>query len=138
LMNYYLRAGTLIFLFVSMCIVSHFHPFRFWSAKLDKNAINITNLLMQHHVATCYDNAPSSKFFYYYPSLEFYYAQNKMNIDISMAAQNSQRYKLFSLADNYDCIIESVSENDSAYLKSYEIIYTDADAGFKVLMKKEK
>ncbi|HEY4876266.1 MAG TPA: hypothetical protein VIH86_11875 [Puia sp.] len=138
LVNYYLRAGILIFLFVSMCVVSHFHPFRFWSTKLDKNAISISNLLMQHHVATCYDNATSSKFFYYYPALEFYYAQNKMNIDISMAAKNSQRYKPFSFADNYDCIIDGVSENDSAYLKSYEIIYTDAGAGFKVLMKKGK
>jgi hypothetical protein len=138
LVNYYLRAGILIFLFVSMCVVSHFHPFRFWSAKLDKKAISVSNLLMQHHVATCYDNASSSKFFYYYPALEFYYAQNKMEIDISMAAQNSQRYKPFSVADNYDCIIDSISENDSAYLKSYEIIYTDADAEFQVLMKKGK
>jgi hypothetical protein len=137
-MNYYLRAGILIFLFVSMCVVSHFHPFRFWSAKLDANAIGVSNLLMQHHVATCYDNAPYSKFFYYYPALEFYYAENKMNIDISMAAQNSQRYKPFSLTDNYDCIIESVSENDPAYLKDYEIIYKDDDTGFHVLMKKGK
>jgi hypothetical protein len=138
LMNYYLRAGILIFLFVSMCVVSYFDSFRFWSARLDKNAIVISNLLMQHHVATCYDNAPSTKFFYNYPALEFYYAQNKMNIDISMAAQNSQRYKLFSLTDNYDCIIDSVSENDQEYLKNYEVIYKDADAGFQVLVKKEK
>ncbi|HSZ86527.1 MAG TPA: hypothetical protein VK787_10875 [Puia sp.] len=137
LVNYYLRAGVLLFLFVSFCVVSHFHPFRFWSAKIDKNTIDVSNLLMQHHVATCYDNAPSSKFFYYYPALEFYYTQAKMNIDISMAAKNSLRYKPFSVTDNYDCIIDSVSENDST-LKNYEIIYTDADAGFRVLMKKGK
>jgi hypothetical protein len=138
LLNYYLRAGILVFLFVSMCIVSHFHPFRLWSAKLDKNALDVSDLLIQHHVTTCYDNAPSSKFFYYYPALEFYYAQSKMNIDISMAAQNSQRYKPFSVTDNYDCIVDGISENDSAYLKNYEVIYTDADEGFKLLLKKEK
>jgi hypothetical protein len=138
LVNYYLRGGILIFLFVSMCFVSHFHPFRFWSAKLDKNAITMSNLLMQHHVATCYDNAPSSKFFYYYPALEFYYAQNKMNIDISIAAQNSLRYTPFSPSNNYDCIVDSLAANASSYIDNYEIIYSDADENIQVLVRKGK
>src|SRR5579862_1480838 len=135
---YSLRAGILVFLFVSMCLVSHFHPFRFWSAHLDKNTISVSNLLMQHHVTTCYDNAPSTKFFYYYPALEFYYGQQKKIFDLSVAAPNSFRYKPFSIKDNYDCVIADVSANDSAYANDYQIIYTDPEAGFNLMVKKGK
>jgi hypothetical protein len=119
-------------------VVSHFHPFRSWSAELDKNATGISNLLMQHHVVNCYDNAPSTNFYYYYPALEFYYAQKRMNIDISMAAQNSLRYKAFSPLNKYDCIVDSLTANDSSYIKDYEIIYNDANEKLKLLLRKGK
>jgi len=91
---------------------------------------------MKHHVAGCYDNAPSTHFFYYYPALEYYYGKKKMNIDLYMAAQKSLRYKPFSAADNYDCIVDSISDNN--YLNGYETIYTNAEERFRILVRKEK
>jgi hypothetical protein len=131
----FLRAGLAIFLFASMLLVSHFHSFRFWSAKHDKNAIAISNLMMQHHVIRCYDNAPGSGFYYYYPALEFYYAQHKLNIELSLAAPNSLRHKVFSVADDYDCLVDSLNANDAAYSNNYGVIYTDSGEGFRVLLK---
>jgi hypothetical protein len=136
LIGFYFRSALLLFLFVGTCIVSHFHPFRFWSAKFDENAITISNLLMEHHVTNCYDNASSTHFFYYYPALEYYYGKKQMNIDLYMAAQKSLRYKTFSSADNYDCIVDSISSAN--YLNGYETIYTNPEERFKILVRKEK
>ncbi len=134
----YLVSLSIVFLFTLMCVVTHFHYFRSWNVRSDKNAITISELLMQHHVNNCYDNAPDSRFFYYYPALEYYYHQKGLSIDLRMAAQNSLRYKSFSPADDYDCIIENISESDSNHLGEYEDIYHDTDEGFKILLRKGK
>jgi len=131
----YILSVALIMLFVVTLIASHFHSFRSWSAKPDRNAIVISELLMLHHVINCYDNAPASHFFYYYPSLEYYYGIKKMNIELLMAAQKSLRYKPFSPADNYDCIVDTVNAGNK---NGYENIYNNAEENFKILLRKGK
>ena len=98
--------------------------------------MTISKLLIENHVTNCYDNAPSTHFFYYYPALEYYFGKKQMNIDLYTAAQKSLRYKPFSSADNYDCIVDSISTNN--YLNRYETIYTNPDERFKILVRKEK
>jgi len=137
LINFYLRSGLVMFLFVGACILSHLHPFRFWSAKFDENAITISDLLIEHHVTDCYDNAPSSHFFYYYPALEYYYGKKELNIDLHIADKKSLRYKPFSAVDNYECIVDSISA-DNNYLGRYETIYSNPEERFKILVRKGK
>ena len=127
LMKEHVLCLLFIILFVSSLMISHSHFFRFWSAKQDKNAIEISELLMAHHVENCYDNAPASQFYYYYPALEYYYGRKKTTIHLTMAAQKSLRYKPFLQTDNYDCIIDSIGASDK---NGYENIYNNLRENF--------
>lgn len=133
----YALGTSLATLFIIGCIVSYQHYFINWSKDKDKKAITIANLLMQHHVTTCYDNADSSEFFYYYPALEFYYGQQHQSISINMAAVRSLRYKPYNANDNYDCIINYLLYTDSLQAKNYTVVYTDDDERFKILLRKK-
>jgi len=116
-------------------IISHQHYFMNWSAETDRKAITISNLLMQQHVTSVYNNADSSKFFYYYPALEYYYGFKHQAVDVSMSTPNSLRYKPFNAADDYDCVIENVNAMPNAALSNYHILYTDEDEGFTILLR---
>ncbi len=134
--QYWLYA-ILGFLFIAGCVVSDRQSFMNWSAEQDKKAITIANLLMQNHVASCYDNAATSGFYYYYPALEYYYGQQNRAIDINVSTPNSLRYKVLTPEDNYDCIINKLSVIDSIQLKKYTPAFIDKEDGFSILLVKK-
>ncbi len=121
--------------FIAGCLVSNSHSFMRWSEEQDNKAITITTLLMQHHVKTCYDNATGSQFFYYYPALEYYYAQHKLAITVNIATRNSQRYKPLLSTDDYDCIIVPISSSARSIATGYTPIYKDDEDGFVIMAK---
>ena len=122
-------------LFVAGCFISNSHSFMRWSEVQDKKAITITILLMQHHVKTCYDNSTASQFFYYYPALEYYYAQHKLAITVNMATRNSQRYKPLLPTDDFDCIIVPANASTPSIDTRYKSIYKDDEDGFVIMAK---
>jgi hypothetical protein len=122
-------------LFVAGCFISNSHSFMRWSEVQDKKAITITTLLMRHHVKTCYDNSTGSQFFYYYPALEYYYAQHKLAITVNMATLNSQRYKPLLPTDDFDCIIVPANASAPSIDTRYKSIYKDDEDGFVIMAK---
>lgn len=133
----YTLSLTFATIFVAGNVISHQQDTLHWSEAEDKKAIMVSNLLMQHKVATCYDSATTSRFFYFYPALEYYYGQQHRDINLYMAIDNSLRYTPYKQGDKYDCVIKNVSSIDSSLNKNYSPIYTDAEEGFSILVLKK-
>jgi hypothetical protein len=128
----YQQYSILSILFLMGCAISHQHDYLNWSVQKDKDAIALSSLFLQNKIETCYDNSPSSEFYYFYPALEYYAGQQKKEVSFNMAAPNSQRYKPLLITDNFDCIIDSISANEAPRKTKYNKIYTDNTYGFKV------
>jgi hypothetical protein len=123
---------TLVVLFLCGSFVSHKHDYLNWSVQKDRKAIVLSDLFMKEKIETCYDNAPNSDFYYFYPSLEYYFGEHKKLIQFNVAASNSLRYKQLSENDKYDCIIDSISADEKTRILKYKKIYADEMDGFKV------
>ncbi|MBS1667234.1 MAG: glycosyltransferase family 39 protein [Bacteroidetes bacterium] len=106
--------------------------------KSNKKAIMISKLLMKNNVTHCYDNAPYSGFWFNYPALEYHYAQAHRNLDLQVAAKNSLRHQIFSLEENYDCIIDSIGADHTGYADRYINIYSSPEEGYEIFLRKDK
>jgi len=111
--------------------ISHKHEYLNWSRQLDTQVKELAYLLMQHQVSTCYANSTGTDLFYDYPAIEYYYKINNRPFTLTVAEQNSLRYKPFTVTDNYDCIINHLSDKTP---DNYHEIYRDKDRNFKVLV----
>jgi len=111
--------------------ISHEHDYLNWSRKLDTQAKQLADLLMQHQVTTCYANGTGTDLFYDYPAIEYYYKTGNQPFILTVAEKNSLRYKPFAIADNYDCVINHIGDNT---IPGYHEIYRDKDRDFKVLV----
>jgi len=124
--------------FLTMCMISHFHSFRTWSARSDRQAPVIANILMAHEVHTCYDNSQPSHFYYYYPALEFYFANRNRSIDLFINDPKSLRYRIFKPIDRYDCIIQHAPGSGESIGQGYYSVYTDLEEGFSIFIRNGK
>ncbi len=128
----YQQYCILAIVFIAGCAISHRHEYLNWSVQKDKDAIKLSTLFLKNKIETCYDNSPTSEFYYFYPALEYYFSQQKKTINFNMAEPNSQRYKPLLSTDNFDCIIDSIYANEEPRRVKYKKIFTDNAYGFKV------
>ena len=126
---------SFLFTLSVICSIITIASFKIPDETQTKQSQIISNLFIDHSISTCYDNAPSSFFWYYYPFLEFYYSKDQKKISINMAAKNSLRYKSFQPTDNYDCIIDSLGADISSYKEHYEIVFSNKEEGYQILFR---
>ncbi len=103
----------------------------------DKNVAEVSKLLLESNIRSCYDNSGSeTKFYYYYPGIEYYYRVEKKSIEFTVASTNSMRYKPLS-NENYDCIIYKTDASDSTRLATYHELYREPFGRFKIWVRND-
>ncbi len=120
---------------VLMMVASHYHTEMNWTRQRDRDAVRLTNLLMDRHVRTLYDSSAGSGFPYFYPALEFYYARRRQPLDYSVALPSSIRYKPFAAAAGYDCIVYRIVPGTSALHERYHVLYADTLLNYQVMIR---
>lgn len=106
-----------------------------WSRPRDREAMRLSYLFMNRDVRKLYDNSPNSGFFYFYPALEYYYGMEHRQLDFSVAATNSIRFKPFYPGDNYDCIIYPADAPVGPLPGQYKEVGADSVLKYKVLLR---
>ena len=117
-------------------LISHFHNSINWSRKADEESKIISQLLIQNHVQTCYDNSPGSPFEYFYPGIEYYYGQQNRNIQLQVHSTRSIRFKPFHIEDHYDCIVVNPDFRDPELNLRYNLLYQDKSGRYQIFVLK--
>lgn len=103
---------------------------------IDKNVAIVSSLLIEKKITSCYDNSSySTHFFYYYPGIEYYYRQENKNIELTLSAKNSMRYKPLLESDVYDCIVYDFGAADSTRVHTFHELYRDPTGKFKIYIR---
>jgi hypothetical protein len=117
-------------------LISHFHDSINWSKISDRKAKEVSEILLENNVVSCYDNSGLSAFPYNYPAVEYYYRQEHKNILFTLNTTGSIRYKPFVFSDHYDCIIAGIAKPDSEMLDKYRLVYRDTAGKFQIFVLK--
>ena len=118
-----------------LAVVSHRCESLNWSRFRDREAIRLSNMLMNMGVRNLYDSSTGSGFFYFYPALEYYYRMRHKQIDFSVAVPNSIRFHPFRMDDGYDCIICHTNTSGTYIPTGYKEVYANRVLKYKVLIK---
>lgn len=130
------RAGIIVCLGIAGLLISHFHNSINWSKISDRKAKEVSEILLENKVVSCYDNSRESAFPYNYPAVEYYYRLEHKNILFTLNATNSIRYKPFEFSDHYDCIIAGMDKPTPEILNKYRLVYRDAVGRFQIFVLK--
>ena len=109
-----------------------------WSRPRDRQAVRLSYLFMNRGVRNFYDSSAGSGFFYFYPALEYYYGMQHKEIDFSVAAPNSIRFRPLRPDDGYDCIICRADAPPGELPVRYREIWANPVLNYKVLIKNER
>ncbi len=105
---------------------------------IDKFVAVVSRLLIDKKITTCYDNSShASRFYYYYPGIEYYYRLENKTIEFTLVEKNSMRYKLLLPGNNYDCIVYDANASDSSRAGAYHETYRDPNGKFKIWMRND-
>lgn len=125
-----LTAGLVIFLLAGYLSIP--------SRPVYKSIAEMSKILMENNIQTCYDNSSEASGFYvYYPGLEYYYRIRHKKIKLTLSASNSMRYKPLLPGDRYDCIVYNINETDNFRTGYFHEIYRDPEGKFKVLKRND-
>ncbi|MEP6749400.1 MAG: hypothetical protein ABJB86_16815, partial [Bacteroidota bacterium] len=102
----------------------------------DKMVADVSRLLINNKIASCYDNSSAvTYFYYYYPGIEYYYRVENKTIEFSLSAKNSMRYKPFSANDLYDCIVYNADAPNNSHAPDFHEIYRDPFGKFTIWIR---
>ncbi len=97
----------------------------------------MAQLFIKHQIRSCYDNSPNSRFFMYYPGIEYYLNKQQLGLDIKMAAKKSLRYQPFDSDNKFDAIVDSLGADNTAYRDRYKMVFTLPAQGFNLWVIKK-
>jgi hypothetical protein len=104
----------------------------------DKNVADVSRLLINRKVVSCYDNSSAGTyFFYYYPGIEYYYRMESKTIEFTLSAKNSMRYKPLLANDQYDCIVYNSNMPDNSRAPGFSEMYRDPFGKFTIWVRND-
>ena len=91
-----------VVLIIILSIRVHTHSYFNWSKMLDKEAKNLSNILIKNDIKHIYSF--SDYFNYYTPAITYYYNQKNKTLNISSNNKKSKRYNT-KIENDVDCMI---------------------------------
>ena len=113
--------------------ISHSHNAINWSNQLDRHVVELSLVFLNNGISSCYDSCTANQFGYFYPGLEYYYRQEGRTIRLNLGNPKSLRYKPYSNADSYDCIVRDTDSSPTISGGKEEILYRWPERGFEVV-----